>query len=100
MSDTFSVNHSDFFSLCSNIRFARYLTNYVLDLRLNELDNDNADFISRAACRIFASDLRRTISDLDDILQAALNIAPDDIRDFFSHYDDNTVAGDSPTLPF
>ena len=105
MNDTFNVNHHDYFSLCSRINHALRINTDILASRLKDLDNDNTDFISKAACRISAFDLRLTLLDLDNILQAALDIAPDDIHDFFTHYNerqlpDPVVAADGTPYPF
>ena len=105
MNDTFYVNHHDFFRLCSIINSALQLNADILASRLKDLDDDNTDFISKAACRISAFDLRLVLHDLDNILQAALAIAPDDIHDFFALYDERqysepVVAADGTTCPF
>ena len=105
MNETFNVNHQGFFSLCSLINSARRINANVLENRLQDLDSDNTDFISKAACRLSAFDLRLVLHDLDDILHAALDIAPDDIHDFFAHYDERhysepIIAADGTPCPF
>ena len=104
MNDTFNVNHQDFFRLCSIINYARLINSDILASRLKDWDDDNTDFISKTASRLSAFDLRLVLLDLDNILQAALDIAPDDIHDFFAHYDDHLlssrVAFDGSPCPF
>lgn len=80
------------------------MTTDTLAVRLKELDDDNSDLISRTASKPSAFDLRFTIRSLDNILQETLNIAPEDIRDFFSHYDNRqnstVIAHDGTRCPF
>lgn len=80
MFDSIPVRHSDIFNLCSSIHTAISTRSSLLDIahKHHEL---YIGYILEAA-----------IHDLQIILEEALAFAPDDVRDFFLHYEEMQTA--------
>lgn len=83
------INHNDIFALCSRIHSDIHFKQMELDW-LDEHDDGSAWFrLLHDKCSV-----KRVLDDLNDIFALALNCAPDDVRDFFIHYDD--IIADCP----
>lgn len=77
------INHNDIFALCSHIYSSIQLIQMKLDW-FEKHDDGSAWF------RVIhdKNSVERFLEDLNHIFALALNCAPDDVRDFFIHYDD------------
>ena len=76
MNDYISVSHKSLFSLCSLIHSNILVANR--ELKDAEEEHSHYDEIIS----------RFHINCLNSILDSALELAPDDIRDFFRHYEE------------
>ncbi len=83
MNDLVSVPHNAIFSLCSNIHFLINRKQEDLDYALKA---EEASPFRKALADSLV--IRRDLNNLKRLLGLALNCAPDDVKDFFIHYDE------------
>ena len=77
------INHNDIFALCSHIHTSIQSKEFILS-QWERFDDGSAWFRIMHDFDALKSDIK----DLNNIFALALNCAPDDVRDFFIHYDD------------
>lgn len=81
--DFVSIPHQTLFKLCARIHSSICVKEKILDdVSAAEMKGDRFSFNGSAEA------IRHDIRNLKDILGRALDCAPDDIKDFFTHYDE------------